>query len=138
MKTTTIDRMVDTATTFIAEIYQAPENQIRKVDSRKSHIIYARRMLIFFLNRFLSIKHVHMKNYIEGICHATSIHHCNKMEWFIENFKDVKEKYEMFIEKMEIFDIKGESMKDKKRQLIELQIELNNYERKIKQNAQRI
>ena len=60
------------------------------------------------------------------------------MEWFIENYKDVKEKYEMFIEKMEIFDIKGESMKDKKRQLIELQIELNNYERKIKQNAQRI
>ena len=60
MKTTTIDRMVDTATTFIAEIYQAPENQLRKVDSRKAHIIYARRMLIFYLNRFMRIKHVHM------------------------------------------------------------------------------
>ena len=138
MKTTTIDHMVDTATTVIAEIYKAPKNQLRKVDSRKAHIIYARRMLIFYLNRFMRIKHVHMKHYIKGICHATSIHHCNKMEWFIENYKDVKEKYEMFIEKIEIFDLKNELIKDKKRQLIELQIQLNNYERKIKQNAQRI
>ena len=34
MKTTTIDHMVDTATTVIAEIYKAPKNQLRKVDSR--------------------------------------------------------------------------------------------------------
>ena len=138
MNATTIDRMVDTATSFIAEIYDVPEEQLRKVSSRNADIMYGRRMLIFYLNRFIRIKHVHMKHYIKGICHATSIHHCNKMEWFVENYKDVKEKYEIFIKKMEIFDVKGEAMKDKKRQLIQLQIELNNYERKIKEDAKRI
>ena len=43
------DRMVDTAITILAKMYNVPEEQLRKVGSRKRQIMEARRLLIFYL-----------------------------------------------------------------------------------------
>ena len=121
------ERMIDTATTIIAEMYNAPENQLRKVGSRKRHIMEARRLLIFYLNKFIGVKHLHMKQYIDGLCHATSIHHCKKMEFFLVTERGVAEEYNEFLLRMREFDIFNEVIKDKQQRVIELQAEINTY-----------
>ena len=121
------DRMVDNATEIISEIYDAPKEQLRNVWSRKRHIMEARRMLIFYLNKFLDIKHLHMKRYIKGLCHATSIHHCRKMEFFILYDKTTIKAYEQFQERMNLIDIRNELIKVKQETIVRLQAEVNDY-----------
>tara|TARA_R110001583_G_scaffold80387_2_gene215962 strand:+ start:1382 stop:1783 length:402 start_codon:yes stop_codon:yes gene_type:complete len=121
------DRMVDTAITILAKMYNVPEEQLRKVGSRKRQIMEARRLLIFYLNRFIGIKHLHMKQYIKGLCHATSIHHCNKMEWFILYDIESRAAYDDFQEKMQLFDIRSEIIKDKQQRVVRLQAEIKDY-----------
>tara|TARA_R100000963_G_C4627527_1_gene93395 strand:+ start:30 stop:335 length:306 start_codon:yes stop_codon:yes gene_type:complete len=57
--------------------------------SRKANIIDARRFLIYYLYTTKRIPHYHMKQYIKGIHHATSIYHCK----IINNFFDINEPY---------------------------------------------
>ena len=121
------DRMIDKAAEIISDIYDAPINQITRVKSRKRNIMEARRMLIFYINRFLEIKHLHMKTYIKGLCHATSIHHCNKMEFFILYDKTTIKSYEQFQERMNLIDIRHEIIKDKQEKVLRLQAEINEY-----------
>ena len=124
------NRMIDTAKTIIAELYNVPEDQLSKVGLRTRNIMEGRRLLIFYLNRFVGIKHLHMKKHINGLCHATSIHHCNKMEWFIEHELSVKHKYNELLSKMKQFDVRNEIIKDKLESVIKLQAEINNYLKK--------
>ena len=49
------NRMIDTAKTIIAELYNVPEDQLSKVGLRTRNIMEGRRMLIFYLNRFVGI-----------------------------------------------------------------------------------
>tara|TARA_R110001599_G_scaffold34526_1_gene110636 strand:- start:798 stop:1199 length:402 start_codon:yes stop_codon:yes gene_type:complete len=128
------DRMVDTAITILAKMYNVPEEQLRKVGSRKRQIMEARRLLIFYLNRFIGIKHLHMKQYIKGLCHATSIHHCNKMEWFILYDIESRAAYDDFQEKMQLFDIRSEIIKDKQQRVVRLQAEIKDYIKKTEKH----
>tara|TARA_R100001244_G_scaffold116602_1_gene86710 strand:- start:3473 stop:3871 length:399 start_codon:yes stop_codon:yes gene_type:complete len=121
------ERMIDTATTILAEMYDIPETQLRTIGSRKRHIMEARRMFIFYLNKYIRIKHIHMKQYVKGLCHATSIHHCNKMEFFLVQEPNVAEEYKEFLLRMREFDVFNEVIKDKQQRVIELQAEINTY-----------
>ena len=62
---------------------------ITQMKCRKSNIMDARRFLIYYLHNNKGVKHFHMKQYIKGIHHATSIYHCK----LIVNLFDTEEKY---------------------------------------------
>ena len=125
------DRMIDTAITILADMFQINEKYLREVSVRTKPVIEARRLLIFYMNRFIGIKHVDMKKYMKGVCHATSIHHCNKMEWFLVNTKggnmESKKQYDDFQERMSEFDVTNEMIKDKQLKIVQLQAEVNEY-----------
>ena len=72
-------KLIDNASKILSEMYEIPITELITVGKRTKVIMGARRMFMFYLNRHLGIKHAHMKKYIKGINHATSIHHCNKM-----------------------------------------------------------
>ena len=121
------ERMIDTAATILAEMYDIPERELRTVGKRNRIIIDARRTFIFYLNKYIRIKHNHMKNYVKGINHATSIHHCNKMEFFLVQEPNVAQEYKEFLLRMREFDVFNEVIKDKQQRVIELQAEINTY-----------
>jgi len=135
-----IDKLIDTSSRVLAEIYNIPEQEIRTVGKRTKEIMEARRMFMFYLNRHLEIKHAHMKKYIKGINHATSIHHCNKMEFLIsmkekESYKIYDKQYSEFKKRMKEHDTLNRVMIEKKEQMIQLQAELNTY---FKEHVERI
>ena len=75
-----------------------------------------------------------MKQYIKGLCHATSIHHCNKMEWFILYDNESRAAYDDFQEKMQLFDIRSEIIKDKQQRVVRLQAEIKDYIKKTEKH----
>ena len=73
-----------------------------------------------------------MKKYIEGINHATSIHHCNKMEFLLsmvdkKDYSIYYEEYKEFTLRMREVDNFDALMLLKNEQLIQLQAEINTY-----------
>ena len=126
------DKIIETATRILAEMYDIPEIQLRTVGKRTKIIMGARRMFIFYLNRHLRIKHHHMKKYIEGINHATSIHHCNKMEFLLsmvdkKDYSIYYEEYKEFTLRMREVDNFDSVMLAKNEKMIQLQAEINTY-----------
>ena len=130
-------RMIDMAISVAADIYNVPEEELRKMGVRNKSIMEARRIVIFYLNRFVGVRHNSMKHYIKGMHHATSIHHCNKMEWFLLYDPPTKETYDYFQSKMKEFDIRNEIIKDKQMKVVQLQAEINDY-LKTQNNDKRI
>ena len=125
-------KLIDNASKILSEMYEIPITELITVGKRTKVIMGARRMFMFYLNRHLGIKHAHMKKYIKGINHATSIHHCNKME-FILSMSDKKaysmcsEEYNEFKLRMKEFDSGNSVIIAMKEQMIELQAQINTY-----------
>tara|TARA_R100001443_G_C3346626_1_gene175769 strand:- start:575 stop:982 length:408 start_codon:yes stop_codon:yes gene_type:complete len=130
-------RMIDMAISIAADIYKVPEEELRKMGVRNKSIMEARRIVIFYLNRFVGVRHNSMKNYIKKMHHATSIHHCNKMEFFLLYDPPTKETYDYFQSRMKEFDLRNEIIKDKQMQVVQLQAEINDY-LKTQNNDKRI
>ena len=59
------ERMVKAAIKILAEMYDVPQKELKVVGSRIQNIMEARRLLMFYLNRFMGVKHVEMKKYIK-------------------------------------------------------------------------
>lgn len=125
-------KLIDNASKILSEMYEIPITELTTVGKRTKIIMGARRMFMFYLNRHLGIKHAHMKKYIKGINHATSIHHCNKME-FLLSMSDKKaysmcsEEYNEFKLRMKEFDSGNSVIIAMKEQMIELQAQINTY-----------
>ncbi len=125
-------KLIDNASKILSEMYEIPITELITVGKRTKVIMGARRMFMFYLNRHLGIKHAHMKKYIKGINHATSIHHCNKME-FLLSMSDKKaysmcsEEYNEFKLRMKEFDSGNSVIIAMKEQMIELQAQINTY-----------
>ena len=125
-------KLIDNASKILSEMYEIPITELITVGKRTKVIMGARRMFMFYLNRHLGIKYAHMKKYIKGINHATSIHHCNKME-FLLSMSDKKaysmcsEEYNEFKLRMKEFDSGNSVIIAMKEQMIELQAQINTY-----------
>ena len=65
---------------ILAKMFNVEERDVVFMDSRLKNKVKARRFNNYYLWRYKKVKHHHMKNYIKGIHHASSIHHCKVME----------------------------------------------------------
>ena len=118
-------------------MFEVLEKDIVEMNSRKQANVYARMFYNYYLWKIQKVPHNHIKSYIKGMHHATSIHHCNKMEWFLLYDPPTKETYEYFQSRMKEFDIRNEIIKDKQMQVVQLQAEINDY-LKTQNNDKRI
>ena len=126
------ERMVKAAIKILAEMYDVPQKELKVGGSRIQNIMEARRLLMFYLNRFMGVKHVEMKKYIKDVHHANSIHHCNKMEWFLIYDERVKEEYKEFLLRMGEHDVLNQVIQHKIERVVTLQSEINDYLKQIK------
>lgn len=74
-------------------MYGLDPKEITQMKGRKAELVEARRMFIYYLNKQKGIKHYHMKKYIDGIHHATSIYHCKTFENQLPIYDDLMIKY---------------------------------------------
>ena len=121
------ERMVKAAIKILSEMYSVPPEQLSFLGLRTKDIMEARRLLMFYMHRFMGIKHVEMKKYIKGMHHATSIHHCNKMEWFLIYDKRIGEEYKEFLLRMGEHDVLNQVIQHKIEKVVALQSEINDY-----------
>lgn len=81
----------------ISKIWKCEALEFTQMKKRKRNIINARRFFIYYLWKYLDVKHMKMKNYIHGVDHATSIYHCRKLEQEIEIYRDIRKKFITFL-----------------------------------------
>ena len=74
-------------------MYNLNPNEIIQMNGRQKDLVEARRMYIYYLNKQKGIPHNHMKKYIDGMHHATSIYHCKKLEEQFPIYNDLIIKY---------------------------------------------
>ena len=74
---------------------------ITEMKSRKQNVIDARRFLIYYLWHHKRVKHYHMKQYINGMHHATSIYHCKVIEDLFDSHEKYRRKYFEFLYNIE-------------------------------------
>ena len=112
-------RKIILALEAVCELYNVTKKQVLNPSSRKKPIPDARRMLIHYMVNHLSIKHYHIKQYLNRICHATSIYHCKKFDGFLNLEPQTRSRYMLFRKMAGEFDDK----------LIELELKRDEIER---------
>ena len=64
----------------LCTLFDIKQIDILVMDRRDGNKCIARRFYMYYLWRCKKIKHYHMKKFVFGIHHASSIHHCKVME----------------------------------------------------------
>ena len=77
----------------LAIMFKVSPNDIIEMNGRKEELVAARRFYVYYLNKHKNIPHNQIKKYIKGMCHATSIYHCRKLEDYFKIYEDVKVEY---------------------------------------------
>ena len=108
----------------LEEMYRVPKKQIVTMSCRQRNIVEARRLLIYYLYNVVGVKHNHMHRYIEGINHATSIHHCKKLKELIDIYKSEQRNYNEFRERAGDFNDKMMRLKIMDEQIATMQSEI--------------
>ena len=88
---------VEIAKYVISKMWDCNESQFTLMKKRNRNIVVARRFFIYYLWKHCDVKHNRMKDYIHGMNHATSIHHCRKLEQEMEYYKDILKKWITFL-----------------------------------------
>ena len=81
----------------ISKMWNCNESQFTLMKKRHKNIVTARRFFIYYLWKHCKVSHTKMKFYIAGMNHATSIHHCRKIEVEIELYNDIRKKWITFL-----------------------------------------
>tara|TARA_R100000781_G_scaffold27715_4_gene20603 strand:+ start:1090 stop:1539 length:450 start_codon:yes stop_codon:yes gene_type:complete len=131
-------KKVDRAIEAVCQVYGVQRNHVLNVRCRPRPIPDARRMLVHYMHNHLYIKHYHMKDFIDNLCHSTSIYHCRKLDFFLQREKDTKRKYLKFREEAGEFNDKLEQLEIKKQEIVEMQKEVKELLKKIKKDDKRI
>ena len=85
----------------LAEIYNFKKEEFDRSVTRKSNVVKARRILVYFLVNDLNLKYVEIPKHMKCLkTHAGALHHYNKMVNFMELYKEEKESYSLFKEEM--------------------------------------
>ena len=74
---------------------------ITAMRSRKQNVMDAKRFLIYYLWKNKGVKHYHMKQYINGIHHASSMYHCKLIEDLFDAHEQYRRKYFEFVYKID-------------------------------------
>ena len=88
---------VEIAKFVISKMWECDEPEFTLMKKRNRNIVLARRFFIYYLWKHCEVKHNRMKDYIHGMNHATSIHHCRKLEQEMEIYKDVLKSWITFL-----------------------------------------
>ena len=112
-------RKIAMAIDAICELYDVEKRHVLNPSSRKKPIPDARRMLIHYMVNHLNIRHYHIKQYLNRICHATSIYHCKKFDGYLDLEPQTRTRYLLFRNMAGEFD----------NRLIELELKRDELER---------
>ena len=90
------DLRIKKAKKILVELFNIDIFYLENNTNRKSHIIEARRFLIYYMNRELLIPYNRIKDYIKNLHHCTALHHCKKLEELFPQERWLREKYHKF------------------------------------------
>lgn len=122
---TTKDKIINHALNISCEIYNANKDNVISNKQRNANTIKAKRMFIYYLYKYMEVKHNGMKRYFNTINHATSIHHVKKFDFEVKTYQDVKKNFDTFITEMKRFNIYGGGFYEKRKELKKLLEEIN-------------
>jgi chromosomal replication initiation ATPase DnaA len=78
-------------------MFEVLEKDILYMNSRKQPIVHARMFYNYYLWKKFKVPHNHIKNYIEGMHHATSIYLKNKLETEMKQYDSVAMEWQTFL-----------------------------------------
>jgi len=78
-------------------MFEVIEEDIVQMKSRKQKKVHARMFYNYYLWKTFNIPHVHIKDYIEGMHHATSIYLKNKLEFEMNKYDSVAMEWKTFL-----------------------------------------
>ena len=88
---------MEVAKYVISKMWDCEALEFTQMKKRNRNIINARRFFIYYLWKYLDVKHYKMTNYIYGMNHATSIYHCRRFEQELELYKNIRKKFITFL-----------------------------------------
>ena len=88
---------MEVAKYVISKMWKCEALEFTQMKKRNNNIINARRFFIYYLWKYLDVKHYKMRNYIHGVNHATSIYHCRRFEQELDLYKDIRKKFITFL-----------------------------------------
>jgi hypothetical protein len=124
-------KKVDLALKAICTLYDVQIKDVLNTRYRKKPLPDARRMLVHYMFNQLRIPHYHMKRYINGICHATSIYHCKILDGYLDIEPQTKRLYLQFRDMAGEFDDDLLKIDTMKMELNKLTKDLNKIIKKI-------
>lgn len=84
---------------ILADMFDCNVNIFQTNYTRAKNVVEARRFLTYFLYNELDIKYTDIPRYIPAITnHATAIHHCRKLEWYMDKEQSTQRYYIQFKE----------------------------------------
>ena len=94
-----MEKTVLIAKCILADMFECNINVFETNYTRAKNVVEARRFLTYFLYKELGIKYTDIPRYIPALTnHATAIHHCRKLEWYLEKEQATEIKYVQFKE----------------------------------------
>ena len=78
-------------------MFEVLEEDIIQMKSRKQKKVHARMYYNYYLWKKFNIPHNHIKYYIDGMHHATSIYLKNKLEFEMEKYDSVGMEWKTFL-----------------------------------------
>ncbi len=92
---------ISRAVVELSLMFDVDIKDITEMKSRKQNVVEAKRFLIYYLWNQKRVKHYHMKQYINGIHHASSMYHCKVIEDLFDAHERYRRKYFEFLYKIE-------------------------------------
>ena len=86
-------------------MFEVLEKDILFMNSRKQNNVHARMYYNYYLWKKFNIPHNHIKDYIDGMHHATSIYLKNKLEYEMNKYDSVAMEWKTFLSYSTIFSI---------------------------------
>ena len=78
-------------------MFEVLEKDILFMNNRKQNNVHARMYYNYYLWKKFNIPHNHIKDYIEGMHHATSIYLKNKLEFEMKKYDSVAMEWKTFL-----------------------------------------
>tara|TARA_R110002073_G_scaffold134171_2_gene281807 strand:+ start:96 stop:458 length:363 start_codon:yes stop_codon:yes gene_type:complete len=78
-------------------MFEVLEKDILFMNNRKQNNVHARMYYNYYLWKKFNIPHNHIKDYIEGMHHATSIYLKNKLEFEMNKYDSVAMEWKTFL-----------------------------------------
>jgi len=92
-----MERKLKRARFALMTMFEVIEEDILEMRDRKQNNVHARMFYNYYLWKNFNISHNKIKNYIEGMHHATSIYLKNKLEYEMKKYDSVQMQWITFL-----------------------------------------